>query len=130
MAPSYEIDPEAGLVTFIYRLDPTFEEWRSTMETVFAHPGYRPGFHFLGDRRSVQTPPDRMYIGRIVEWMNIHADKVRGARWATLVSTPASYGMGRMGQVLGEGGPVALGVFLDHAEAMRWLRGEAESRSG
>ncbi len=130
MAPDYAIDEATGLVTFLYRDDPTFEEWTRTMETVFADPRYRPGFHFLGDRRAVDTPPERAYIRRIIEWMDRRAEKVRGARWATLVSTPASYGMGRVGQVMGEGGAVELGVFLDEAEAMRWLRGEAESSTG
>ena len=130
MAPSYSIDPVTGVVTFLYRIDPTFEEWRSTMEAVFADPRYRVGFHFLGDRRTIATPPDRAYIRRIVDWMNTQADKVRGARWATLVSTPASYGMGRVGQAMGEGGAVELGVFIDEAEARRWLTGEAESKSG
>ncbi len=130
MAPSYSIDPVTGVVTFIYRIDPTFEEWRSTMETVFANPRYRVGFHFLGDRRRIDTPPERLYIRRIVDWMNTRADMVKGARWATLVSTPASYGMGRVGQAMGEGGAVDLGVFLDEAEAMRWLRGEAGEMSG
>lgn len=76
MAPSYAIDPEAGLVTFVYTADPTFDAWRSTMEAVFADPRYRPGFHILGD-----------------------------------------------------GGAVELGVFLDHAEALRWLQRRAEPGS-
>jgi len=90
-------------------------------------PRYRPGFHFSATR-SVQTPPDRAYIGHIVEWMNATPTWCgRALGDARLDAGLVRHGAD--GQVLGEGGPVALGVFLDHDEAMRWLRDGAESRS-
>jgi hypothetical protein len=119
------IDPDQRLVTILFTADPSFDEWKATMEAIFAHPDYRPGFNFLGDRRAVRTPPERSYFERTVEFTNAHADQVRGARWATLVATPAGYGMARVAQVLADEGPIEVGVFTELSAAMGWLRGEA-----
>ena len=129
MTLTYSIDPGSRLVTILYAQHPTIEEWRQTMLRIFADPQYRPGFAFLGDRRAVSTPPDRAYIQGTIEFGEAHRTEFQGARWATLVSTSASYGMARMGQALGEQGPTELGAFTDPAAALRWLRGETEEQT-
>jgi hypothetical protein len=130
MALTYSIDPEARLVTILYAEHPPIEAWKRTMLQVFADPRYRPGFAFLGDRRRVAEPPDRLYIQETIAFGEEHRAELKGARWATLVATPASYGMARMGQALGETGPTELGAFTDLAAALRWLRGDAEEEIG
>lgn len=130
MPLTYTIDPDARLVTLHYEEHPTIEQWKQAMLRVFADPRYRPGFAFLGDRRAVKEAPDRDYIRETIAFGEEHRAELQGARWATLVSTPASYGMARMGQALGAEGPTELGAFTDLAAALRWLRGEAEEEIG
>ena len=131
MAMTTTIDSTLGLVTFVYRSNPTFEEWRSAMEAVFAHPDYRPGFHFLGDRRAAPAPPSREFFEQALEFTIAHADQVRGARWATLVGTPAGYGMARVAQAISEGTrPIEFEIFTDLGAALSWLRGDAEQELG
>ena len=126
----YSIDSEARIVTLLYAAHPTIEQWQAAMLAIFADPRYRPGFAFLADRRAASTAPDRAYIEGTIAFGEAHAAQLKGARWATLVATPASYGMARMGQSRGEGGPVDLGAFTDLAAAMRWLAGEAAQETG
>jgi hypothetical protein len=131
MAMMTSIDPALSLVTFLYTSNPTFAEWRSAMEAVFADPAYRPGFHFLGDRRSVPAPPSREYFEQALEFTLAHADQVRGSRWATVVATPAGYGMARVAQAISEdSSPIEFGIFTDLGAALSWLRGEAEQELG
>ncbi len=123
MKLTYSIDTRARLVRLHYTGNPSFEEWESTVTAVLRDPDYRPGFAFLADRRHLESPTAD-YIRSIIDFIKDHPAEFAGGRWTVVVGGPASYGMVRMAQALGEGIPVPIQVFTDIDEAERWLRSE------
>jgi hypothetical protein len=120
----FQIDHPHALVTITYDDPVTFERWRATMREVFADPAYRPGFRFLGDRRGVRETPRVSYVESVVEFLESHAQRLEGGRWANLVPAGdrAMFGMGHMIDLMTESRvPLAVRTFDDHAAAMAWL---------
>lgn len=126
MGINYAIDAEARLVRLDYVGATTADEFAATLTAIFRSTSYRPGFGFLSDRRNVE-PPTKAYIEHALSFMEAHREQVAGGRWAVVVSTPASYGMGRMGQNIAEGrrSPTPVQVFRGIDEAEAWLNATA-----
>ena len=53
MPISFTIDPDARLVVYTVEGNATRAEAIEFLDTVIAHPDFRRGFDFLGDRRDV-----------------------------------------------------------------------------
>jgi hypothetical protein len=120
MAFRYALDPLTRIVHITYPANPTYEEWAAMMEAVFQEPRYAPGWSFLGDRRAVEEAPSKDFVECAVGFVRRHQPQLAGARWASVVSGPAAYGMIRMGQTLAEDS-LMVGVFTDMEEAREWL---------
>jgi hypothetical protein len=129
MPQSFEIDVDAGLVILAGTGALDIRETRRTIEAAWADPRYRAGFHFLADRRGT-APPTTAYVHAFTAFLRARAADFAGAQWATVVSETASYGMGRMGEMLSDGGPVTFGVFTSIDDARRWLAQRRDQRPG
>jgi hypothetical protein len=118
----YSIDAEARLVRLDYMGEVSADEWCSVMRTVFRQPQFKPGFGFLADRRRGVTPT-RLYLERIMAFIACQRAHLAGSRLALVVTDDAaSYGMGRMGEIMAEQGPLRVQVFRDIDQAESWLR--------
>ena len=126
MAITHSIDPTRGIVTLHYESEPDFTQWQAAMEAVFADPVFRPGMGFLADRRAVLHSPDREYLRSISKYVNRQGERVRGGRWASLVTSPEHYGGAPIGQTFIEGDSIEVAVFLDADAARRWICREPE----
>ena len=121
MAILIKIDADRRLVTVRYEhASPTAQEWASAMLEIFRDPGYQPGFNFLVDRRGVPSPTAD-FVRATVAFRERHAKEISGSRWAVVVSDPANYGMGRMGEILLEIQGVTQATFHSLEEAELWL---------
>jgi hypothetical protein len=133
MSITYSVDATAGIVRLRYHSKPTIAEWEATMLAVLDDPEFRPGFGILADRRGVPAPSSD-YVRSTLEFGRSHP-VLSFSRFALVVDTPAAFGMGRMGQILGDDLPGAIAVFKSYDDAEAWLRegnspgGSTEARS-
>lgn len=81
-----------------------------------------PGYDIISDHREIGTPATRAQMDGLVALLATRREQFAGARWAVIVSKPASYGMMRMLAVLLETIPIELAIFQDDVSAERWLR--------
>jgi hypothetical protein len=124
MGINYSIDSEARIVRLTHVGSSAIEEYEATLTAIFRSPLYRPGFGFLVDRRGFEAPPSS-FVQQLVSFLQRNRGSVAGARWAVVASTPAGYGMARVGQMLAEAAEhvVIVDAFRSVAEAEAWLRG-------
>jgi hypothetical protein len=118
---SFTIDPAARLVVYIVEGNATREEAIEFVDTVIAHPHFRRGFNFLGDRRDVVKGPSSGYIYGITEDINARKKELAPCRWAVIVSDDYAYGMARMWGIMTEKTKVEILPFRTAEEATVWL---------
>jgi hypothetical protein len=124
---SHTVDAAAGLVSLRLEGAVTYEEFAAALAAVVADPAYRTGFSFLSDRRGAATPSSD-YARRVIELLRRHADEIGACRWATVVGSPAAYGMARMMEAISEELPVKIRAFTEVADAVAWLGVEPVDR--
>ena len=123
MAFTYRIDKTSGIV-YLEGEPLDIDEWRQTLFTLFADPDFKAACHFISDRRFSDKPRSTDFLKTALTFLKAHADQVGKCKWATVVSTTAAYGMGRMVQILSEDMDIEVKVFTNIDEARRWLTGE------
>lgn len=102
----------------------SFVLYKRVIETVFAHPRFRPGINVLYDLRNAPgvslTTDDVRLVG---EYGRAIKDR-RGPAWkaAIVVTGLAEYGLGRMFEILNSEAPFKTKVFMDAGEARMWLK--------
>jgi hypothetical protein len=134
MPVSYSIDPAARLVRLHYDGSPTYREAVLLILGILSDADFRPGFDILADRRGIPAPTPQ-YVRSLIEFAKRH-HLLGESRFALVVDSPASFGMARMGQHIGDGLPTPIMIFEDLAEAEAWLGGggraetERASKSG
>jgi hypothetical protein len=121
---SYSIDSRARLVLFHYAGSADFSEWAAVMQSLLSDPEYRPGFGFLTDRRSQIEIPSTAFVRSVIDFLHRNGEAIGVKRWATVVGSPAGYGMGRMAQQLGHELPFEIEIFSDVETARSWLNEE------
>jgi hypothetical protein len=117
---TYRIDKTHRIV-YLEGDDPGLELWRQTMLAIFADPEFETGFNFLSDRRSASEARSSDYLKAALSFLKYHENEMGSCKWATVVSTMAAFGMGRMAQILSENLSTRIEVFKDIDEAREWL---------
>jgi hypothetical protein len=117
---TYRIDKTQRIV-YLEGDDPPLELWRQTLLAVFADPDFETGFNFLSDRRSAVEARSSDYLRAALSFLKYHDNELGTCKWATVVSTMAAFGMGRMTQILSENLRIRVEVFKDIDEARDWL---------
>jgi hypothetical protein len=118
---SFTIDPSARLVIYIVEGHATRDEAIEFIDTVIAHPDFRRGFNFLGDRRDVVRAPNSGYIYGITEDLNARKKALAPCKWAVIVSDDLAYGMARMWGIMTDRTGVEIIPFHTADEAAEWL---------
>ena len=67
----YTIDRPERVVYLTTVGDPSFEEWRDVLLSVFSDPAFATGFHFISDRRRA-TAPGADFVERQVVFIREH----------------------------------------------------------
>jgi hypothetical protein len=117
---TYRID-KTNRIVYLEGDDPGLELWRQTLLAVFADPEFETGFNFLSDRRSASEARSADYLKAALSFLKYHENEMGKCKWATIVSTMAAFGMGRMSQLLSENLSTRIEVFKDIDEAIDWL---------
>jgi hypothetical protein len=118
---SYSIDAMNHIVAFNFTGSPSFDEWVSGISAVLRDRSFQSGYGFLSDRRGITDVPRTEYVRSVIDFLRGQCTAIGARRWAILVSGPASYGMARMAQQIGDDLPFPIEVFTDEAKARRWL---------
>jgi hypothetical protein len=121
---TYHIDKTNRIVT-LEGDDPSLEIWQQTLLAVFSDPDFETGFNFLSDRQSASEARSAYFLRAALDFLKAHAREMGSCKWATVVSTIAAYGMGRMTQILSEDSNIEIGIFRDIDEARNWLLQDA-----
>jgi hypothetical protein len=124
---SYEIDSDRRLVIVRPESPPSTGDWEDMLDRVAADPRFQQGFNLLSDRQHLHSEPDAIYVHTTIDAVAARA-VFRSTRFAVLTSHLATYGMARMAEALAENRGIEWRVFMDRAEAMRWLS-DAETRA-
>lgn len=126
----YALDRPARLIRSTVEGDFDAAEMLTCVSAAVAAAG-EPGWHIVSDHRRIGEPATRDQVELLVEHLTDLRPYLRDARWAVIVSKPASYGMMRMLSVLAERVPMTVRVFRDAGAAERWARtGEEDGASG
>jgi hypothetical protein len=107
------------------RTEPTPQEVMSALRAVCLDTRLRPGGGILIDRRSL-PPPVTSRVRQMVGMLAEQVDFMRGRRMAFVIDDHATYGMVRMGQLLGADLPIDTRIFADVPAAEAWLSERAE----
>lgn len=117
----FAIDRLNRLVTYVVEGNATADEARAFLDAVAAHPHYRYGFDFFGDRRDVDAAPEPNYIFAVAAEVNARARLIGPCRWAVVVGDPVALGMARMWAHLAASSGVDIRPFPTAAEAVAWF---------
>jgi hypothetical protein len=120
MTVSYRID-ESSRIVFLEGDQPSLQEWRQTLLSIFSDPAYERGFNFLSDRRSSKEPMSADFPDAARHFLEARSHEIGRCKWAFVINTIAGYAMARVVQALFEGTNVEFRVFKDMDEARHWL---------
>jgi hypothetical protein len=125
MSVSYRIDHASGVVFTTGAGVVTDRDILEHKARLLAEPGWRPGMRELADVRSI----DRLEVTSDgVRLFASHDDINRTAlesfRLAIVTASDATFGMGRMYQMMTERNVPHVRVFRDFEAARTWLNGE------
>jgi len=121
-----EFDVERRSVRVVYQIQPSFEQWKTTIEAVLEDPRFQSGFGILLDRSRILKPATSEYMRRLVDFVDQNALGIK-ARWAIVTSDLASFGMGRQAEL--SACKAYIRTFKDRTAAELWLCGTAGSLS-
>lgn len=118
----YTIDRPARVVYLMTVGDPSFDEWREALLSVFSDPAFESGFHFISDRRRA-APPSADFVEREIVFVREHESELGRCRWAAVVPDPATDEAARAVTNRAGMDEVEVGFFYDLAAARRWVFG-------
>jgi hypothetical protein len=118
---SYMLHPQERIVKVTVRAGATSKGFEKLMTQVLADSQYRPGFHFLVDRRGLRTPPEFWYVYQVASILWQHRALL--GRWASVADDHCTYGMALMLATLTQGSGLEIRAFQESPPALRWLRG-------
>ena len=117
---SHGFDDSGRFAFFVASPDGGYDEWESAMKAILADPRHVPGVGLLADHRA-QRSIRRQEIGRRMEFLGHHRERLAGGRCAVVTAPGFHFGIARMAEVLTEGSPYELFAFRDVDAARAWL---------
>ena len=98
-------------------------EMLGTVDEVARQIAGNPGYSVLSDHRALETPLTPEQATQLLAHLSVSGGALIGAKWAIVVSKPASYGMMRLLSARAEELPMSVQAFWDRDEATAWLTG-------
>jgi hypothetical protein len=116
----YAIDRTERVVYLTTVGEPSFDEWRDALLSVFSHSSFETGFNFISDRRRASAPSPE-FIEQEVNFIREHESELGRCRWAAVVPDPATDEAARVVTNRAHVTEVEVGFFYNLAEARRWV---------
>lgn len=119
---TFEIDVERGLVWVKGTPELTLEDLTAVVRGVLAHPDHTPGMKAIWDLRGSDLARlSSTDLQNIHEFNSISTKDMPPRRSAIVVDRTVSFGIGRMYEMLSEGGKVSTRIFMGISEAEGWV---------
>jgi hypothetical protein len=124
MSVIYAIDVAERVVYLTTVGEPSFDEWRDTLLSVFSDPAFETGFHFISDRRRAKAPSPE-FIEREIVFVREHEAEFGRCHWAAVLPDKTTDEAARAVTSRAGLAHVEVRFFYDPAEARRWVFGKA-----
>jgi hypothetical protein len=121
MSVVYSIDRSERVVHLTTVGDPSFDEWRDALLSVFSDSSFETGFDFISDRRRA-SPPGLEFVEGEVAFVREHERELGRCRWAAVIPDAATDSAARAVTERARLAAVEVGFFYNLEEARRWLR--------
>jgi hypothetical protein len=126
MAVESRFDAATGIVSLIAEGEAGAEDLAKAMSNLAREKGLSPPFRVLLDRRAITQVFSTPEVQGAADRLTGFGPLLEGARLAIVVRREVAFGMARMLQAYTENLSVSLRGFYDEAEAIAWLKREAE----
>jgi hypothetical protein len=120
MSVIYTIDKTERVVYLTTVGEPSFDEWRDTLLSIFSHASFETGFNFISDRRQA-TVPGPEFVEQEIAFVREHEREFGRCRWAAVVPDPATDEAARAVTSRAHMADIEVGFFYNLAEARRWV---------
>jgi hypothetical protein len=127
MESSFSIDPADDIVRMHIRGEVTAEGLTATMNAIATDARYRPGMHAIADFRECFGNWDYSEMQRFRDYV-VRIGGTRQRRWAAVVKPGALVAVGHLVILISEavGASIAMRLFEDPQQALRWVRNMPE----
>ena len=116
------IDKKIGLLIRTVTGELTFEEIKSSYETLLSNPDFQKDMHVIWDLRDADSSKfEREDIIRIARYFEAHLKDRADYKAAVVVSRDLEYDLTKVYQVAAADLPAKIGIFRSLEEAKKWV---------
>ncbi len=118
------VDKKALVVIHTVTGEITFQEVKSSYESVCAHPDFKENMNSIWDLRDADASKfDSQAVIKIARYFETQTKTRTKYKAAVIVSRDLEYGLSRKYQVAAADLPAKIGIFINLEEAKKWVAG-------
>lgn len=118
------VDKKALVVIHTVVGEITFEEIKSSYESVCSHPDFKENMNSIWDIRAADASKfDSQEVIKIARYFETQTKNRTRYKVAVIVSRDLEYGLSKKYQVAAADLPAKIGIFIDFEEAKKWVMG-------
>ena len=118
------VDKKAFVVIHTVTGEMTFEEIKSSYESVRAHPDFKENMNSIWDLRDADASKfDSQAVIKIARYFETQTKNRTRYKVAVIVSRDLEYGLSKKYQVAAADLPAKIGIFIHLEEAKKWVIG-------
>jgi hypothetical protein len=118
------LDKKASVAIHTVTGEITFQEIKSSYESVCSHPDFQENMNSIWDIRDADASKfDSQEVIRIARYFETQTKTRAKYKAAVIVSRNLEYGLSRKYQVAAADLPAKIGIFINLEEAKKWVAG-------
>jgi hypothetical protein len=118
------VDKKASVTIHTVTGEITFQEIKSSYESVCSHPDFQENMNSIWDIRDADASKfDSQEVIRIARYFETQTKTRAKYKAAVIVSRNLEYGLSRKYQVAAADLPAKIGIFINLEEAKKWVAG-------
>jgi hypothetical protein len=118
------VDKKASVAIHMVTGEITFQEIKSSYESVRSHPDFKENMNSIWDIRDADASKfDSQAVIRIARYFEIQTKNRAKYKVAIIVSRDLEYGVSRKYQVAAADLPAKIGIFTNLEDAKKWVAG-------
>jgi hypothetical protein len=116
------VDKKAFVVIHTVTGEMTFEEIKSSYESVCSHPDFQENMNSIWDLRDADASKfDSQEVIKIARYFETQTKTRAKYKAAVIVSRDLEYGLSRKYQVAAADLPAKIGIFINFEQAKKWV---------
>jgi hypothetical protein len=118
------VDKKASVMIHTVTGEMTFDEVKSSYESVLSHPDFQENMNSIWDIRDADASKfDSQYVIRLARYFENQLKNRPEFKVAIIVSRDLEYGLSKTYQVAAADLPAKIGIFINLEEAKKWVTG-------